>query len=273
MTLNVTRHGAVLEIEMDRPPVNAINIEISQAMNDAIQELHADPDLRVGVVTATGDRIFSAGWDLKELAGADDGKAASNESISTPGGFAGICEQFSLTKPLIAAVNGHAVGGGMEIALACDVILAADHVEFFLPEMQRGFLPDAGAIQRLPRLIPFNVAMELMLTGRHMSAAEAKSWGLVHDVLPSSELRAAAFDMAETVAAGAPMAVQALKEVLRPMSEMTLPEAFETTRSAAMTDTPGDGPFPTYERMLGSDDFLEGARAFSEKRSPDFSGQ
>jgi crotonobetainyl-CoA hydratase len=224
-------------------------------------------------VTGTGDKIFSAGWDLKELANADDPDAAPTESIPTPSGFAGITEHWDLKKPLIAALNGHAVGGGLEVAIACDVILAADHVELFLPEMQSGFLPDTGAIQRLPRLIPFNVAMEMMLTGRRMSAAEAKSWGLVHDVVPSDALMARARQMAHEIAAGAPLALQPLKEVLAPMRYMTVSEAFQTTLHAVTTTTPGKGRFPTYKRMNASDDFLEGARAFAEKRDPDFSGQ
>ena len=177
-----------------------------------------------------------------------------------------------MKKPLIAAVNGHAVGGGLEIAIACDIILAADHAELFLPEMQRGFLPDAGAVQHLGRLIPIKVAVEMMLTGRHMSAQEAKGWGLVHDVVPAAQLMDRARQMADHIASGAPLTLQALKEVLYPMLSVPLPEAFAMSRRAISTKTPGSGPFPIYERMLASDDFLEGARAFAEKRKPDFKG-
>jgi len=266
------RRGHVLEITIDRPPVNAITNEIGLALHAALETLQDDNDLRVGIITGTGDRIFSAGWDLKEAAKATDSLEVAADSIETPGGFAGICENWTLKKPLIAAVNGHAVGGGLEIAIACDIILAADHAAFFLPEMQRGFLPDAGAVQHLGRLIPLKVAVEMMLTGRHMSAQEAQGWGLVHDVVPAADLMDRARKMADQIAAGAPLTLQALKEVLYPMLSVPLPEAFAMTRRALTTKTPGSGPFPIYERMLASDDFMEGARAFSEKRATDFKG-
>ncbi|MFP6740522.1 MAG: enoyl-CoA hydratase-related protein [Alphaproteobacteria bacterium] len=270
--VHVDRRGQVLEITLDRPPVNAITNEISLALHAALQTLQDDDDLRVGIITGTGDRIFSAGWDLKEVAKARDASEVAADSLETPGGFAGICEYWALKKPLIAALNGHAVGGGLEIAIACDVIIAADHAEFFLPEMQRGFLPDAGAVKHLGRLIPVKVAVEMMLTGRHMSAQEAQGWGLVHDVAPAADLMGRARQMAEQIASGAPLTLQALKEVLYPMLSVPLPEAFAMSRRAISTKTPGTGPFPIYERMLASDDFLEGARAFADKREPEFKG-
>ena len=207
--VHVDRRGRVLEITLDRPPVNAITNEISLALHAALQTLQDDDDLRVGIITGTGDRIFSAGWDLKEVAKASDASEVAADSLETPGGFAGIYEYWALKKPLIAALNGHAVGGGLEIAIACDVIIAADHAEFFLPEMQRGFLPDAGAVKHLGRLIPVKVAVEMMLTGRHMSAQEAQGWGLVHDVAPAAYLMGRARQMAEQIASGAPLTLQA----------------------------------------------------------------
>ena len=274
-SLHVNRRGKVLEIQIDRPPANAINQRVSDAIHAALKTLQEDDDLRVGIITGTGEKIFCAGWDLKEVAQATDSSSAMDNYSESErlGGFGGICEYWGLKKPVIAAVNGHAVGGGLEIAIACDIILSVDHADFFLPEMLRGFLPDAGAVQHLARLIPVKVAIEMMLTGRRMPAAEAKGWGLVHDVLEPADLMPRAREMADSIAEGAPLALQALKEVLYPMLSVPLPDAFKITQEAIISKTPGRGPFPVYERMLKSDDFMEGAIAFAEKRKPKFKGE
>ena len=147
----------------------------------------------VGVLASANERIFSAGWDLKEVAtNHKPGEHFDAEKGHGPGGFAGITENFELNKPVIAAIRGAAVGGGFEMAMACDILLASPDVWFQLPEMQRGFLPDAGGVQRLPRLIPPNVAKAMILTGRRMEAAEAKHWGLVHEIHAADELLAKA---------------------------------------------------------------------------------
>ncbi|MGH6718841.1 MAG: enoyl-CoA hydratase-related protein, partial [Alphaproteobacteria bacterium] len=219
------RRGAVLDIVLDRPPVNAINQAVNEALYATFKAFQDDDGLRVATITGSGSRVFSAGWDLKEVAGKSSAVEANDSSTMSPGGFAGITEFWGLKKPIIAAVNGIAVGGGFELALACDVMIASTTAEFFLPEMQRGFLPDAGAIQRLPRRIPYHVAMEMMLSGRRMDAGEAKHWGLVHQVVPPDRLAQATAELADTIAAGAPLALQALKEALGAMMHVALPEA------------------------------------------------
>jgi crotonobetainyl-CoA hydratase len=186
--------------------------------------------------------------------------------VNMPGGFAGITEFWDMNKPVIGAVNGLAIGGGFEIALAADVILAADHAEFALPEMQRGFLADAGAVQRLPRRVPYNVAVELMLTGRRMGAAEAVHWGLAHRAVPAAHLMPVAREIAHTIADGAPLAARALLDVLPVIDRLGEREAFARLK-------PGKSGVDSYERMLVSEDFEEGPRAFVEKRKPVWKGR
>ena len=171
-TVHIKRTGRVLEITLDRPPVNAINKQTNIQFYDAFRQLNDDPELLVGIITATGEKIFSAGWALKEVAAGTEDSVPESIDLG-PGGLGGITEFFTLTKPVICAINGHAVGGGFEMAMACDLVIAAEHAEFFLPEMQRGFLPDVGAVQRLPHILPPHVVNDLIYTGRRMSAAEA----------------------------------------------------------------------------------------------------
>ena len=263
--VHVQQFDKVLEICLDRPPANAITKEVSHAIHKALNLLQQDAKLQCGIVTASGEKIFCAGWDLKALAAMESNEEALEDSLDSPGGFAGITEFWNLRKPVIAAVNGMAVGGGFEICLACDIILCVDSAEFFLPEMQRGFLPDVGGIQHLPRKLPYNVAMELLLTGRRMPADEARHWGLVHEVLPRDQLMPRARQLAAEIADGAPLALQALKEVMPRIYSLPIREAFIETK-------PGNSKLPVYQKMLYSDDFMEGARAFSEKRPPKWKG-
>jgi crotonobetainyl-CoA hydratase len=251
--VKIERNEAILEVTLDRPKANAIDAATSRQLGDAFVEFRDDPALSVAIFTGAGERFFSAGWDLKAAAGGE-----AYESDYGPGGFGGFPEPFDLNKPVIAAVNGLAVGGGFELALGADLIVAADHAQFFTPEVRRGIIPDPASL-RLPRRLPRAVALEMLLTGRPMSAQEALRWGLVNAVVPGSELLAKARALAQEIAQGAPLALAAVKEVMRETEGLGLPAAYAELRS---------GRLAAYERMLTSEDAQEGPRAFAEKRSP-----
>lgn len=252
----ITRNGPVLEIVLNRPKANAINTDVSMELAEAFFMLRDDPSLRAAIITGAGDRFFSAGWDLKagEAVDADHG----------PGGFAGLTEIFDLRKPVIAAVNGLAVGGGFELALACDLIIAADHAEFFFPEVSIGIIPDAGGVLRLPKVLPRAIALEMLYTGRRLTAERAHHFGLVNHVVKGTELMDEARKVANEIVRAAPLAISAVKEVLRHTEHVPVEEGYEIMRS---------GQLPHYRKMLQSQDVLEGQKSFAEKRDPVWSGK
>ena len=256
--IRVDRRGAVLEVTLDRPRANAIDAATSRLLGEVFTSFRDDPQLRVAIFTGTGERFFSAGWDL---AAAAEGEAY--ESDFGAGGFGGFAELPDLVKPVIAAVNGMAVGGGFEMVMAADLVVASDHATFFLPEAAVGVIPDAGTV-RLPKLLPRSVATEVLIAGRRLSAAEMLQFGLVNEVVAAPELLDAARVMADRICALAPLAVAAILDIRRRTEAKTVQDGLALMRS---------GEIESYRRMLASEDAEEGPRAFAERRDPVWKGQ
>ena len=252
----VEREGAILWITINRPAsLNALNPLAHREASAALDTFAAEPELRVAVLTGAGDRAFCVGSDLKS-------RAERNADDHPPTGFAGISHRFDLPKPVIAAVNGLALGGGTEIVAACDMAIAADHAEFSLPEPRVGLAAlGGGGLQRLARNMPLKHAMDLVLTGRRIGAAEAKAMGLINDAVPAAELKARVRQVAEMIIAGAPLAIEASKQVMLESLEMG---SLQGSLRAI---------YPAAQRMLASEDAKEGQRAFVEKRKPRWQGR
>jgi len=260
MTSPITteRHGAVLEVTINRPKANAIDAATSRIMGDVFAKFRDDPELRVAILTAAGDKFFCPGWDLKAAA---EGEAP--DADYGVGGFGGLQELPGLNKPVIAAVNGLAFGGGFEIMISADIIIAADHATFALPEINSGTLADAATI-KLPRRIPYHVAMELLFTGRRMDAHEARQWGIVNEIVTQPNLMIRAREVAAMLADGPPLVFAAIKEVVRETAHLPIQQAFDlvTRRKLKSVDV-----------LYSSEDQKEGARAFAEKRKPVWKGR
>jgi enoyl-CoA hydratase/carnithine racemase len=255
--VSVEREGPVTVVTLNRPEVmNALHAPAHVELDAVFNDFAADPDQWVAIVTGAGDRAFSAGNDLKYQAGG--GAMAWPAS-----GFAGLTTRFDLNKPLIAAVNGVAMGGGFEIALACDIIIASDNAVFALPEPRVGLAALAGGMHRLPRTIGLKQAMGMILTARRVAAAEGQALGFVNAVVPAEGLMAEARRWAQMVCECSPMSIRASKEaVLRGLDEPTLQSAIH-----------GQGKYPAVAALYGSEDFREGPLAFSQKRAPSWKGR
>ena len=250
--------GHILEVTLDRPKANAVDLATSRIMGEVFRDFRDNPDLRVAILTAAGEKFFCPGWDLKAAA---DGDAVDGDY--GVGGFGGLQELPHLNKPVICAVNGICCGGGLEIALSCDIILAADHATFALPEIRSGTVADAASI-KLPKRIPYHVAMELLFTGRWLDAEEAQRWGFVNHIHKPEELMDKAWEMARLLASGPPLVFAAIKEVVREAEDTNFQDMMNriTRRQLRTVDT-----------LYGSEDNLEGFRAFAEKRDPVWKGK
>ena len=250
----------VATVTLNRPEVlNAIHPPMAEELADAWERIRGDDSVWVGVLTGSGTRAFCAGADLKWRAEAGEAVRSHNRAEAS-GAARGFQRGRDCYKPLLAVVNGYAVGGGLELVLGCDLVVAAEHAQLGLPEARRGLLADAGGIHKLVRRLPWSAAMQLILTGELISAEEARRIGLVNQVVPAEGLQAAAEQWVEAILACAPLSLQAGKEAAVRGLELPLWEAVNTR-------------FPLAERMYESEDFIEGPKAFAEKRKPVWKGK
>lgn len=254
--LHVEIADGIAVLTIDRPKANAIDAATSYAMGEVFVSFEHDPAVRVVIITGAGERFFSAGWDLSAAA---DGEAFDSDYGA--GGFGGFPDLPNRTVPVIAAINGMAVGGGFEIAMAADMIVAAEHATFFLPEAGLGILPDGGSV-RLPRLLPPHIAREVLLAGRRLTAAEGAQFGLINRVVPSADLLTAAREIAAGVVANAPLSIAAILDIGRRTAGMDPIDAMTAIKS-----------FDSYRAAIDSQDAIEGNASFAEKRPPIWTGR
>jgi len=256
--IKTRREGAILEVTLDRPKANAIDLTTSRIMGLAFRDFRDDDSLRVCILRSAGEKFFCPGWDLKAAAGGD-----AVDGDYGVGGFGGLQELPNLNKPVIVAVQGICCGGGLELALSGDLILCAETATFALPEIRSGTVADAASI-KLPKRIPYHVAMDLLLTGRWFDAQEAFRWGLVKQVCAQQDLMPKVWELARVLESGPTLVYAAIKEVVREAEDMRFQDALNRITKRQMS---------TVDRLYSSEDQLEGARAFEEKRDPIWKGR
>ena len=245
--------GSILEVTIDRPKANAIDAKTSIILGGIFADFRDNPKLKVAIITGGGQKFFSAGWDLKAV---NEGEAP--DADYGVGGFGGLQELPNMNKPIIAAVNGIACGGGFEIMISADIIIAAEHSTFALPEINVGVVADAATI-KLRRRIPYHVAVEFLMTGRWMDVKEAKHWGLVNEITNKNDLLKRAWEIAEKISKGPNLIYASIKEVLRETENEKEIPSFKILRS-----------LETVKKVYNSDDLKEGASSFVKKTDPNW---